>query len=89
MPSICHNTNRDVTAQLLTEVCPNVDVEPMLQSLSGERFHLRSANVEDSARLAIQAQNLWDKSSRQLSSRSEFLTSTPPPSSQQPLRHML
>ena len=39
-PSICHNVIRDVTAQLLAEVCPNVGVESVLRPLSGKIFHL-------------------------------------------------
>ena len=49
-------------AQLLTEVCPNVCVEPTLQPLTGESFPLRSTNTEEGARLGIKAQNFWDKS---------------------------
>ena len=64
MPFICHNAVRDITAQLLTRVCPNVGVEPQLQPLSGERFPLRSTNVEDNARLDMRTQNFWDKSKR-------------------------
>ena len=44
-----------------TEVCPNVDVEPQLQPVSGVRFPLQSTNLEDNARLDIRAQNFWDK----------------------------
>ena len=62
MPSIRHDAIRDITAQLLTEVCPNVCVEPTLQPLTGERFPLRSTNTEEGARLDIKAQNFWDKS---------------------------
>ena len=50
MRSIRHNTIRDITAQLLTEVCPNVCVEPTLQPLTGETFPLRSTNIEEGAR---------------------------------------
>ena len=64
MPSIRHNAIRDITAQLLTKVCPNVGVEPQLQPLSGERFPLRSTNLKENARLNIRAQNFWDKSKR-------------------------
>ena len=42
----------------------NVGVEPQRQPLSGERFPLRSTNLEDNARPHIRAQNLWDKSKR-------------------------
>ena len=64
MPSIQHNTIRDITAQLLTEVCPNVCVKPTLQLLTGERFPLRSTNTEEGTRLDIKAQNFWDKGKR-------------------------
>ena len=64
LPSIRHNCIRDLTAQLLTEVCPNVATEPVLQPLSGERFPLRTANVQDDARLDIKAQDFWDRSNR-------------------------
>ena len=57
MPIMQHNGIRDIFAQLLTDVCPNVDVEPALQPLSGERFHQRSTNTEDGARLDIRAQD--------------------------------
>ena len=62
MPSIRHNAIRDITAQLLTEVCPNVCVEPTLQPLTGESFPLRSTNTEEGTRLDVKAQNFWDKS---------------------------
>ena len=65
MPSICHNAVRDITAQLLTEVCPKVGVEPTLQPLNGESFPFRSTNTEDGARLDIKAQIFWDKSKQQ------------------------
>ena len=37
-----HNENRDITAQLTSEVCPNVATEPA----SNEYFAHRSANTE-------------------------------------------
>ena len=58
-PSIRHNRIRDLFARFLTEVCPNVSIEPALQPLSGEAFSHRSANVEDAARLDVKAQNFW------------------------------
>uniref|UniRef100_A0A1X7TR02 Uncharacterized protein n=1 Tax=Amphimedon queenslandica TaxID=400682 RepID=A0A1X7TR02_AMPQE len=33
-PSLRHNELRDITADLLTEICPDVQVEPTLQALS-------------------------------------------------------
>ena len=59
MPSIRHNSIRDITAKLLTEVCPNVGIEPTLQPLNGQVFNRRTA---DDARLDIKAQNFWDNS---------------------------
>ena len=60
-PIIRHNRIRDLLAGLLTEVCPCVAIEPVLQPLSGEQFQLRSTNVEDNARLDVSAQEFWDK----------------------------
>ena len=57
---IIHNQLRDITAALLSEVCHNVWTEPPLQPLSGERFHYRTANVEDGARLDVSAESFGD-----------------------------
>ena len=59
LPSIRHNDIRDLTARLLTEVCPNVAIEPDLQPLSGETLSLRTSNREDGARLDVSAQGFW------------------------------
>ena len=48
-PSIRHNEIRDLTASLLTEVYHEVDVEPHLQSITGEQLTLASSNIEDGA----------------------------------------
>ena len=55
---------RDITAALLSEVCHKVSVEPNLQSLSGEQFHYRSANVEDGACLDVSAESFWGRDRR-------------------------
>ena len=55
---------RDLTADLLTEVCYDVEVEPKLQELTGEHMHLRSANTEDGARLDVRARGFWGHSSQ-------------------------
>ena len=62
MPSIRHNHIRDLLAQFLTEVCPNVAIEPALQPLTGETFPQSSTNMDDRARLDVKAQNFWDSS---------------------------
>ena len=59
LPSIRHNDIRDLTAKLLTEVCPNVAVEPDLQPLTGEALSHRTSNYEDGARLDVSAQGFW------------------------------
>ena len=55
-----HNEIRDLTANLLTEVCHNVAIEPPLQPLIGEILCHRSANVGDEARLDIKAHSFWN-----------------------------
>ena len=59
LPSIRHNDIRDLTAKLLTEVCPNVATEPDLQPLTGEILSHRTSNYEDGARLDVSAQGFW------------------------------
>ena len=57
-PTIRHNEIRDLTANLLTEVCHEVQVEPGLQLISGEQFQQASLNIEDGVRLDI-SMNAW------------------------------
>ena len=64
-PYLRHNELRDITADLLTEICPDVQVEPALQALSGERFSYQSAITDDNARADIAVSSFW--SSRQRS----------------------
>ena len=59
LPSIHHNEMRDLTANLLSEVCHSVSTEPHLQPISGETSTERSANVEDGARPDILANGFW------------------------------
>ena len=56
-----HNELRDITADLLSEVCTDVLVEPPLEELTGETMHYRSANVSDEARLDISARSVWSR----------------------------
>ena len=46
-------------ADLLTDVCHDVNVEPRLQLLSGETFTTRSTATEDNSRLDIAASGFW------------------------------
>ena len=52
-PTIRHNEVRDILADLLTEVCVDVAVEPPLMPLSGEVFVAASAKAADDARADI------------------------------------
>ena len=56
-PSIRHNEIRDLTANLLTEICHNVCIEPDLQPITGEVLTCTGAtsNTQDGARLDIPA----------------------------------
>ena len=56
---IRHNEVRDVTSELLSIVCKDVETEPTLQPLTGERFKKKSANTEDEARLDVSARGFW------------------------------
>ena len=58
-PSLIHNEVRDLTANLLSEVCNNVVLEPHLQPLSGESLQCKTANHDDNIRLDIAANGLW------------------------------
>ena len=54
-----HNTVRDITARLLSEVCKDVRVEPGLIQLCGEFLIERTANRSEEARLDIAARGFW------------------------------
>ena len=54
-PSLRHNEVPDLTAQMMSEVCNNVSVEPQLQPLSGEALRFKTANSDSNARLDIAA----------------------------------
>ena len=54
-----HNEIRDVTANLLTEVCHDVRSEPELQPLSGEAMAGATSNISDGARLDIAVNGFW------------------------------
>ena len=59
-PSIRHNEIRDLTANLMTEVCHNVSIEPQLQPITDETFRsAMTANTADGARSDIAADGFW------------------------------
>ena len=60
-PIHCHNEIRDLTAELSSQVCHDVCLEPGLQKLNNEHFQLWTANTEDNARLDINAKGFWER----------------------------
>ena len=58
-PIIRHDEVSDLTANLMSEVCDNVRIEPDLQPITGEAFSRTSTVVEDGARLDISASGFW------------------------------
>ena len=54
-----HNELRDITANLLDEICTGVGIEPTLQPLTQEQLRYKSANREDGARLDVVAEEFW------------------------------
>ena len=53
-----HDEIRDTIANLTKEVCNDVEVEPHLIKLTGEKF-AKSTNVQEDARLDFSARNFW------------------------------
>ena len=45
-----HNSLRDLTANILKEVCKDVSVEPPILSLTGERFVNKTTRTGDEAK---------------------------------------
>jgi hypothetical protein len=48
-PIIRHNEVTNITADMLTGVCPDVAIEPKLHPLTGEGLANLSSNIEDEA----------------------------------------
>ena len=57
--TIRHNDLRDLTANLLTEVCKDVDIEPQLLPVTGETFENRTTNISNEARVNIKSRGSW------------------------------
>ena len=53
-----HDQVRNFEANLLRQVCNDVEVEPPLQSVNGFTFH-SSANTSEDARLDVRAKGFW------------------------------
>ena len=55
-----HNESRDTLANLMKDVCFDVELEPKLQPLEGESFVNRTTATDDEARLDFKANGLWE-----------------------------
>ena len=58
-PTSRHNELRDFTTAVLSEVCNDVAIEPVLQPLSRESLRFATANAKDEARLDVSARGFW------------------------------
>ena len=57
--TIRHNDLRDLTANLLTEVCKDVDKEPQLLPVTDETFENRTTNTSNEGRVHIKLRGFW------------------------------
>lgn len=62
--SIRHDEVRDLTANMLKEVCTDVCVEPELINLQGEILQHGTANRQDRARVDVSARGFWVRGQR-------------------------
>ena len=60
-PTARHNEVRDLLAEILSETCPEVEIEPVLTPLEGEVLHGRMASTAQEARLDIKARGFWTR----------------------------
>ena len=59
--SIRHNDLIDLTANMLSKVCKEIEIEPKLTPLTGEKLDNRTANTTNEARLDIEACGVWER----------------------------
>ena len=57
--TIRNNDIRDLTANLLTEVSEDVDVEPQILPITGEKFINQTANTSEEARVDMKSRGLF------------------------------
>ena len=73
-PTLCDNEIRNFTANLLSEVCHNVTIEPTLQPVTRETFKLASAITDIGARSDLSANGFCGGHFEKNFFMSEFLT---------------
>ena len=59
--AIRHDEVRDLTYEMLKEVCSYVTKEPTLQPLTGETFKYKTANTQNNARVDLMARGFWTR----------------------------
>ena len=59
--SIRHNDLRELTANMMSEVCKDTEIEPKLTLLSGEELQGRTSNNSNKARVDIRLAVSWNK----------------------------
>ena len=62
--SLRHNDLRDITYELLSEVCKGVENEPMLQPLTGETLKYQAVKTKSNTRLDMSALGFWCRDQR-------------------------
>ena len=59
--SVRYNDLRDLPANMLSEVCKDIEIEPKLTPLTGEELDSRTANTTNEGRLDIRARGAWER----------------------------
>ena len=62
--SLRHNEVRDITGEMLNEVCKDVTLEPELIPLTGEKLKYKTSNTDERARTDLSARNFWIRGER-------------------------
>ena len=58
---IRHNDLRDLTANIMSEVCKDTEIEPKLTPLSGVELQGRTSNNPNKARIDIRTRCFWER----------------------------
>ena len=55
-----HNGLQDLTANMMSEVCKDTEIEPKQTPLSGEELQGRTSNNSNEVRVDIRTRGFWD-----------------------------
>ena len=59
--SIMHNDLHNLTANTVSEVCKDTEIEPKLLTLPGEELYGRTTNRSNEVRFDIRADGFWER----------------------------